>query len=54
MHVWCQNTKFTIVVQIGLILCKCEESKIAKILNREQVYFLVTRVVCDELNTVPA
>ena len=29
------------------ILCKCDDPKIAQILNREEVYFLVTRVILE-------
>ncbi len=39
------DTKFITMVQIEEILRKFEEPKIAKILNREEVYFLVTRII---------
>ncbi len=32
------------MVQIKQILCNLEDPKIAQILNREEVYFLVTRI----------
>ncbi len=41
------DTKFTTVAQIEQILWKFKDPKIAKILNLEEVYFLVTRVKYD-------
>ena len=38
------DTKFTTIVQIEPILQNSEDPKIDKILNLEQVYFLMTRV----------
>ncbi len=38
------ETKFTIILQIELILQKSEDTKIDNIFNLKQVYFLVTRV----------
>ncbi len=39
------DTKFTTIAQIELILQKSKDPKIDNILNLEQVYFLVTRVI---------
>ncbi len=39
------DTKFIAVVLVETILRKFEDLKIANILNLEEVYFLVTRVV---------
>ena len=41
------DTKFTTIVQIELILQQSEDQKIDNILNLEQVYFLVTRVISE-------
>ncbi len=42
------DTKFTTMVQIEPILFKFKDQKIDNILNLEQVYFLVTRVICNQ------
>ena len=45
------DTKSTTVVQIEQILRKFWEPKIVKILNPEEVYFLVTRIIyCCKAN----